>query len=179
MLNSRAEQYGYDELSRLTSVNYGDGETQGYTFEPMGNRLGKTDNSTGTEGTSYNAANVLLSRTIGGTENDYTNDADGNTLTGGGRANAWDSQNRLVSCATNGNTCSCGYGSDGLRRRSTVNGTTTDFVLAPACAGVTSGGAGDADRRGNGGTVRHVSGGADGADVPAGRHDWECPGVHL
>ena len=72
---------------------------------------------------------MLLSRTVGGTENDYTNDADGNTLTGGGRTNAWDTQNRLVSCAANGNTSSYVYGSDGLRRRSTVNGTTTDFVL--------------------------------------------------
>ena len=28
----------------------------------------------------------------------YIGDADGNTLSGNGRVNAWDSQNRLVSC---------------------------------------------------------------------------------
>jgi len=32
----------------------------------------------------------------GGSASAYTNDADGNTLTGGGRVNTWDSQNRLV-----------------------------------------------------------------------------------
>jgi YD repeat-containing protein len=34
----RTEEYGYDALSRLTTVDYGDGETQSYTFDPMGNR---------------------------------------------------------------------------------------------------------------------------------------------
>jgi YD repeat-containing protein len=58
----RTEQYGYDELSRLTSVNYGDGQTQGYTFDPMGNRLTKTDNVTGNETYGYNAANMLTVR---------------------------------------------------------------------------------------------------------------------
>jgi hypothetical protein len=47
VLNSRTEQYGYDELSRLTSVNYGDGETQGYTFDPMGIGLEKPITSPG------------------------------------------------------------------------------------------------------------------------------------
>ena len=41
----RTEQYSYDELSRLTSVNYGDGQTQTYSFDPMGNRLQKTDSA--------------------------------------------------------------------------------------------------------------------------------------
>jgi YD repeat-containing protein len=80
----RTEEYGYDALNRLTGVDYGDGTTQGYTFDPMGNRLTKTQGST--ESYTYNAANMLLSR--GG--NSYTNDANGNTLTGGGRTNTWD-----------------------------------------------------------------------------------------
>ncbi|HEV2473212.1 MAG TPA: RHS repeat-associated core domain-containing protein [Chthonomonadales bacterium] len=122
---SRTEVYGYDELNRLTSVDYGDGETQGYTFDPMGNRLSKTDNVTGNENSAFNAANMLLTRG----SNNYTNDADGNTLTGGGRTNTWDSQNRLVSCAYNGNSSQYTYGADGIRRRSVVNGVTTDFAL--------------------------------------------------
>ncbi|HEV2472955.1 MAG TPA: RHS repeat-associated core domain-containing protein, partial [Chthonomonadales bacterium] len=61
--------------------------------------------------------------------NNYTNDADGNTLTGGGRTNTWDSQNRMVSCAYNGNSSQYTYGADGIRRRSVVNGVTTDFAL--------------------------------------------------
>ena len=86
--------YGYDELSRLTSVNYGDGQSQTYAFDAMGNRTAKTDSLSGSESYGYNAANMLLSR--GG--NAYSNDANGNTLSGGGRTNTWDSQNRLVPC---------------------------------------------------------------------------------
>ena len=54
--------------------------------------------------------------------------ADGNTLTGGGRTNTWDSQNRMTSCTFNGTTSTFTYGADGLRRQATVNGVTTDYV---------------------------------------------------
>jgi len=54
--------------------------------------------------------------------------AAGNTLTDGTRTNAWDSQNRLVSCTANGVTSAYTYGADGLRRSSTVNGVTTYYV---------------------------------------------------
>src|SRR5205823_11933462 len=71
----RTESYGYDELSRLTSVNYGDGQTQSYSFDPMGNRLQKTDSASvpTSENYTYNAANMLLTR---GT---YTYDPDPQT----------------------------------------------------------------------------------------------------
>ena len=58
--STRTETYVYDELSRLTSVNYGDGVTQSYSFDAMGNRLQKQDSATGTENCIYNAANMLL-----------------------------------------------------------------------------------------------------------------------
>ncbi len=94
----------------------------------MGNRLTKTDNSL-SESYSYNAANMLLTRGA----NNYTNDANGNTLTGGGRTNTWDSQNRLTQCVYNGTTSQFTYASDGLRHRSVAttgsNVTTTDSVL--------------------------------------------------
>ena len=83
VFTSRAETYGYDELSRLTSVNYGDGGTRSYSFDSVGNRLQKVDSATRTENCSYNAANMLLPRGSNG----CTNDADGNTLTGGGHTN--------------------------------------------------------------------------------------------
>jgi len=127
VFNSRTERYAYDARSRLKSVDYGDGQTQGYTFDAMGNRLGKTDtNSSGTTTTAstYDAANRLL--TAGAST--YTSDADGNTLTDGARTNVWDSQNRLVSCTANGVTSTYTYGADGLRRSSTVNGVTTYYV---------------------------------------------------
>jgi RHS repeat-associated protein len=121
----RTEGYGYDQLSRLTAVDYGDGETQGYSFDPMGNRLSKIDNVTGNESYLYNAANMLTQRA----SQPYVNDANGNTLTGGGRTNTWDSQNRLAACVFNANVSAFVYGPDGLRRRSTVNTTVTDYVL--------------------------------------------------
>jgi RHS repeat-associated protein len=123
----RTETYAYDQLNRLTNVNYGDGQTQGYTFDAMGNRLTKTDNVAGNETYGYNNANMLLNRMVGGTNNAYTNDADGNTLTGGNRTMTWDSANRMVRCVYNGNTNTMTYGADGLRRSMTTskNGTTT------------------------------------------------------
>ena len=119
----RTEGYTYDSLSRLTNVNYGDGETQGYTFDPMGNRLTKTDG--GTTNYTYNNANMLL--TAGA--NNYNNDPNGNTLTGGGRTNTWDSENRLTQCSYNGHVSTYTYGSDGLRRKSVVDGETTEYAL--------------------------------------------------
>ncbi len=52
-----------------------------------------------------------------------------NTLTGGGRTNTWDGQNRLTQCVFNGTTTTHTYGSDGLRRRTVEGATTTDYVL--------------------------------------------------
>ena len=134
ILTTRTEKYekadgssGYDALNRLTNVDYGDGQTQVYGFDAMGNRLQRQDSVSGTTNSSYNAANMLLSTTGAGAST-YTNDADGNTLTGGGRTNAWDSQNRLVSCILGGNMSTFKYGADGLRRQKTTNGLTTDFA---------------------------------------------------
>ena len=63
----------------------------------------------------FDAANRLAS-TSGTGASTYTSDPDGNTLSGGGRTNSWDSQNRLVSCIVGGNTSASKYGADGLRR---------------------------------------------------------------
>jgi len=108
-------------------VDYGDGQTQSYTFDPMGNRLSRQDSASGTTNYSYNAANMLLS-TGGYGASGFTNDADGNTLVGNGRTNAWDSQNRLVSCLIGGSTTAYKYGADGLRRQKTTNSVTTDYA---------------------------------------------------
>ena len=92
----------------------------------MGNRLSKQDSATGSTSYAYNAANMLLSSSGSGASN-YSNDADGNTLTGGGRTNTWDSQNRMVSCITGSNNNTFKYGADGLRRQKTTNGVSTDY----------------------------------------------------
>jgi len=96
---------GYKELYRLISMDYGDGVTQSYTFDNMGNRLTKTEGGT-TETYGYNAANMLVSPN----GQPYVNDLNGNTLSGGGRTNTWDSQNRLVQCVSGGIRCQFVYG---------------------------------------------------------------------
>jgi hypothetical protein len=53
--------------------------------------------------------------------NAYTNDANGNTLTGGGRTNTWDSQNRLVQCVYNGTTTTAQSGQSEHRFRGKAN----------------------------------------------------------
>jgi len=105
-------------------VNYGDGVTQSYSFDNMGNRLTKTEGGT-TEPYVYNAANMLVSRN----GQPYVNDLNGNTLSAGGRTNTWDSQNQLVQCVSGGNTSQFVYGADGLRRTSIVNGDPVHCVL--------------------------------------------------
>jgi len=127
--SQRTETYGYDDLSRLTSVNYGDGEQQSYSFDAMGNRTQKWDTITGTTGYTYNNANMLL--TAG--SNSYANDADGNTLSGGARTNTWDCGNRLTQCVDGNNTSQYDYSYNGLRTQQSVTsgGTTntTDYGL--------------------------------------------------
>ncbi|BDI28739.1 hypothetical protein CCAX7_007900 [Capsulimonas corticalis] len=124
---SRTELYSYDELNRLSTADYGDGETQSYTFDPMGNRLTKSDIVSGTT-TTNNYTCDAANRLTAVDANAYTNDANGNTLTGSGRTNVWDSQNRLVSCTTGGATTTYTYGADGLRRSATTAGVTTYYV---------------------------------------------------
>jgi RHS repeat-associated protein len=131
--SQRIENYTYDALDRVATVNYGDGESQQYQYDAMNNRTQLQDTTSGnatTDKYAYNPANMLLSRTLTGA---YTNDLNGNTLTGGGRTNSWDSENRLVQCVMNGTTCQYVYGPDGLRRQQSVtNGgttTTTNFVI--------------------------------------------------
>lgn len=128
--STHTENYDYDELNRLESVSYSDnGQSQTYTFDNMGNRTEKVDTLTGNESYGYNEVNMLISRN----GQSYVNDPNGNTLTGGGRTNTWDSQNRLVQCITGGKTSTFTYGADGLRRKMVVNdGTTTkttDYLL--------------------------------------------------
>ena len=69
----RTETYTYDELSRLKTADYGDGQTQGYSFDAIrskrvltcGNRLSKTDNVTGGETYAFDAANRIATRQVG------------------------------------------------------------------------------------------------------------------
>ena len=68
----------------------------------------------GTEDHTHDNANILT--TLNG-QPYATYDANSNTLSGGGRTNTWDSQNRLVQCVYDGVTSAFTYGPDGLRRK--------------------------------------------------------------
>ena len=85
----------------------------------------------------------MLLSTTGTGASSYGNDADGNTLTGGGRTSTWDSQNRMVSCIITGSSSTFKYGADGLRRQKTTNSVTTDYAYDGSMMvreGVASGG---------------------------------------
>jgi len=127
--SQRTESYGYDDLSRLSTVNYGDGEQQSYQFDAMGNRTQKWDTITGTTSYSYNNANMLTAVN----SNSYTNDANGNTLTGGARTNTWDSFNRMTQSVDGSNTCQYDYDFNGIRHQQAVTSsgtaTTTDYGI--------------------------------------------------
>ena len=73
-----------------------------------------------------------MGQTVASKSSAETN-TNGNTLTGGGKVNTWDSQNRLVRVVKAGVTSEFTYGCDGLRRRSVVTNTAgeatqTDYV---------------------------------------------------
>ncbi len=90
-------------------------------YDRAGNRQPADNHSYNT----YNAANMLTASN-GST---YTNDLNGNTVTGGGRTSIWDSQNRLVQTTFNGVTTGFTSGPDGLRRTATTGGVTTQYIL--------------------------------------------------
>ena len=123
---SRTETYNYDLQNRLVYANYGDAHWQNYAFDAMGNRTSLQHDGLTRELSFYNEANMLLTRGA----NTYTNDENGNQLTGGGRANTWDSQNRLRTCVTAQHTSAFTYAADGLRRQTVLDGqATTQYTL--------------------------------------------------
>jgi RHS repeat-associated protein len=162
----RWEGYKYDEQNRLKEVYVVDGvknddtfpasPTQSYTFDPVGNRLTKTDTQTGAETYQYDGGSGLKNWTAGGvTRSNYLDMAGNTTQSGyqaaaspsrtndtfivGSRKMTWDGQNRLVECryrTVNGDKVTLNdYGADGLRRH------TAEYAIS----GV--------DAHGNGGTL--------------------------
>lgn len=130
--NGRTADYAYDNLYRLTGEMITDpvlgNETISYTYDPVGNRLAKTD-SGGMTSYSYDGNDRLLSE--GG--NTYTYDANGNTLSKSDGINnttyAYDFENRLTSSQTPVSTLNYGYDVDGIRVGSTVDGVTTAYLV--------------------------------------------------
>jgi RHS repeat-associated protein len=124
----RTVDYSYDPTHKLTGETITEPSstrTIAYVYDPVGNRLSRTDNGVVTI-YSYDANDRLLSET--GTT--YTYDDNGNTLTrttgAALTAYAYDFQNRLVQAALTSpgknTTTQYTYDADGLRVQSVVNG---------------------------------------------------------
>lgn len=72
-------RFTYDALYRLTRVDYGDGRTQTFGYDGVGNRITQTVNSALTT-YAYDAADRLVSENRAGVPITYTYDANGNLL---------------------------------------------------------------------------------------------------
>lgn len=108
--------YGYDRLSRLTSVNNG---ATTYTYGPVGNRLSKNGTSS-----TYDRADRI--QNVGSTT--YTVDSSGNLVARGSDSFTYDQANRLTSATLSGTTSTYVYDGDGKRTRKTVGTTMTNYV---------------------------------------------------
>src|SRR5208283_3046278 len=123
--SGRTLNWSYDGIYRLTnetisldphSVN----GSIGYGLDPVGNRQSQTSSIPGiaTGSFTYDADDRL---------NTETYDANGNTLSSGGKTFAYDFENRLKSLNTVAVTIQ--YDADGNRVAKTVNGVTTRYLV--------------------------------------------------
>jgi RHS repeat-associated protein len=137
-LAGRTTTYTYDELYRLTDVVYGDGRSQQFSYDPVGNRLSQTVNGVTTTYT-YDIDDRLTSETTGGQTSTYTYDNNGNQLTRsdimGLTSYSYDSNNQMTAITLpDGSDWEFGYSPDGFRVYALYSPVTgapqrTDFLL--------------------------------------------------
>jgi YD repeat-containing protein len=94
--------YGYDVLDRLTQF-VGPSTAQAFTYDGVGNRLGKSVGSVTQSFVYASASNRLSSSTAGGTRA-YTHDAAGNLTSDGLNTYGYDARGRLVQAVTSAAT---------------------------------------------------------------------------
>ena len=125
--NGRALSWSYDNIYRLTnetisldphSVN----GSVGYGLDPVGNRQQQTSSipGIGSGAFTYDADDRL---------NTETYDANGNTLTSGGKTFTYDFANRLKSMTEGTVAVTLAYDADGNRVAKTVNGVITRYLV--------------------------------------------------
>jgi RHS repeat-associated protein len=125
--SGRAVNWSYDGIYRLTnetisldphSVN----GSVGYGLDPVGNRESQTSTipGIGTGSFTYDPDDRL---------NTETYDANGNTLTSGGKTFTYDFENRLKSMTAGSVAVTIQYDADGNRVAKTVNGVTTRYLV--------------------------------------------------
>lgn len=133
-LNNHLTKYYYDNHYQLTRTDYPNvaplgGEVHSWTYDPIGNRLTNTVNSTTQTYTYFkhagnpNNGQRLQSDGV----NSYTYDNNGNTATKTGSTFTWDYENRL-SGISGGSTASYTYDYMGRRISKIVSGVTTTYL---------------------------------------------------
>jgi RHS repeat-associated protein len=125
--NGRTVNWSYDNIYRLTDevITLDPHSRNGnahYDLDPVGNRTQETATLPGLLPGSftYDADDRL---------NTETYDANGNTLTSGGKTFTYDFANRLKSMTEGAVTVTLAYDADGNRVAKTVNGVTTRYLV--------------------------------------------------
>ncbi len=135
-LPSRTQTYGYDSLSRLTTVQEG-ATTQTLTYDPFGNRRTYYDGAT-TRFYAHDAAHqmdtVRTGSAAGPIEFDFSYDANGNTTTrdATGTANDWtysyNAKDQFTQASKPGTAETYQYDDHGRRITKTTNSARTDYL---------------------------------------------------
>ncbi len=124
--SSGTTSYNYDDLYRLTEVDYPNSDVVSYGYDAVGNRTSLTVNGTTTTNT-FDAANEL---TASGSDT-YSYDDNGNltskTVSSVTTAYGYDALNQLTSIS-GPVSASYVYNGDGLRVSKTVSSTTTNYT---------------------------------------------------
>jgi RHS repeat-associated protein len=125
--SGRTLNWSYDGIYRLTNETisldpHSNNGSVGYGLDPVGNRQSQTSSipGIGTGSFTYDPDDRL---------NTETYDANGNTLTTGGKTFAYDFENRLKSMTEGSVTVTIQYDADGNRVAKTVNGVTTRYLV--------------------------------------------------
>jgi RHS repeat-associated protein len=126
-LNGRSLNWTYDGIYRLTNEAITSDPSQvngsvAYGPDPVGNRLLDTSSLAGINSGSfgYNADDEVSTETY---------DANGNTLSTGGKSFTYDAENHLTGMSVSGTTVSILYDAFGNRVAKTVNGVTNKYLV--------------------------------------------------
>ncbi len=124
--SSGTTSYSYDDLYRLTEVDYPNSDVVSYGYDAVGNRTSLTINGTTTTNTFDNANELTASGS-----DSYSYDDNGNltskTVGGTTTTYGYDELNQLTSIS-GPTSASYVYNGDGLRVSKTVSSTTTDYT---------------------------------------------------
>ncbi len=125
--SGRTLNWSYDGIYRLTNETisldpHSINGSVGYGLDPVGNRQSQTSSiaGIGTGSFTYDPDDRL---------NTETYDANGNTLTSGGKTFAYDFENRLESMTEGTVAVTIQYDADGNRVAKTANGVTTRYLV--------------------------------------------------